>query len=262
MHRLLSLLVLGLTAWTGIGHAEILWYSTNGARVSLGTPSAVTRGLQGITLTTGSSYFGGYVLDLDLDVPSNVEVTGLRLCYSTSGSATIYEVDLYESGDPSPTLLHDESPLASASYTCTTLAMTPHVPAGPFMASVKFAIVGPTTVRLGAIGLEVQPLPLSVVGPAMPPSRFGVGQSIPNPTSEAAVIEFELPVEESAWVEIYDVEGRLVRSIDSTGSGAGRQAVRWDTRDAFGQRVAPGVYFYWVVSASGSSESRRLTVVR
>ncbi|HHG83782.1 MAG TPA: hypothetical protein ENJ82_03450 [Bacteroidetes bacterium] len=47
-------------------------------------------------------------------------------------------------------------------------------------------------------------------------------------------------------VKITDVAGRLVRELDSQGG-----EVPWDRRDAFGQRVRPGIYLAMVANAAG-----------
>lgn len=254
-------LTLGLLTAAAPARSYTLWFSTMDATVGLGAPSSVTRGAQGITLTTASGYFGGYRLDLGLAVPSNVEVTGVTLCYATSGSSLIQAVDLYESADPPLTVLHAEPALMSSARACTTLQMTPHTPGGPLMISVTVATLGSTTATLGAIGLEVEPISVAVES-FVPRTGPDPGWSVPNPTTGGATIEFESPMEESARLEIFDVTGRLLKTVDSMGPPTGRRRVSWDGRDEAGRRVTPGVYLYRVVTSRSVSGSRRLTIVR
>jgi hypothetical protein len=61
-----------------------------------------------------------------------------------------------------------------------------------------------------------------------------------------------------ATVALYDVTGRLVRTIARGEYGVGYQAVGWDGRDERGRPVAAGVYFLRTTSAG---ESRVLKVV-
>ncbi len=65
----------------------------------------------------------------------------------------------------------------------------------------------------------------------------------------------------SATVSIYDVAGRLVRTLASGAYAAGVQRVTWDGRNLRGEPVSSGVYF--VRSATGGeTHSRKVLVVR
>jgi hypothetical protein len=77
----------------------------------------------------------------------------------------------------------------------------------------------------------------------------------PNPARDVATISLAAP-QRTTSVEIHDLAGRLVRSLDAAVDGA-----RWDTRDATGRRVPSGVYFVRV-HMGDSVESGRVTVVR
>ena len=65
----------------------------------------------------------------------------------------------------------------------------------------------------------------------------------------------------TAEVSLYDVRGRLVRTITKGMFRAGYQTVSWDGRDGSGQRVAAGVYFLRAESA-GQETTMKLTVLR
>jgi hypothetical protein len=62
-------------------------------------------------------------------------------------------------------------------------------------------------------------------------------------------------------LDLYDVRGRLVRSLDSGLRAPGRFEVRWDRRDTRGATVAGGVYFLRL--RAGAQESiQRLVLPR
>jgi len=73
--------------------------------------------------------------------------------------------------------------------------------------------------------------------------RFALGPVSPNPFTEAAVISYSAPSSASVAIGIYDVNGRLVRTVLSGQVDAGTHQATWDGRDAAGARVARGVYF-------------------
>ncbi|UCE01514.1 MAG: T9SS type A sorting domain-containing protein [Candidatus Latescibacterota bacterium] len=73
-------------------------------------------------------------------------------------------------------------------------------------------------------------------------------QNIPNPFNPTTRIEFDLAQDGQVSLRIYDVAGRLVRTlIDAPlkrGRYVGESAAVWDGFDESGQRVSSGVYFY------------------
>jgi hypothetical protein len=64
-----------------------------------------------------------------------------------------------------------------------------------------------------------------------------------------------------AVVSLYDVSGRLVRTIARGDFPAGYQAAAWDGRDDRGRGVATGVYFLRVTSA-GAERSLKVVIAR
>jgi flagellar hook assembly protein FlgD len=65
----------------------------------------------------------------------------------------------------------------------------------------------------------------------------------PSPFRESTSIEFDLPNEGEVKLAVYDVGGRVVRTLTRATLPAGRHAVAWDGRDDRGARRASGVYF-------------------
>lgn len=83
----------------------------------------------------------------------------------------------------------------------------------------------------------------------------------PNPLSTETKIAFRLPEAGHVELKIYDVSGRLVRTLVSNDHTAGFHSAVWDGRDGSGREVAPGVYFY-KLAAPGIEESRRMILLR
>ena len=74
---------------------------------------------------------------------------------------------------------------------------------------------------------------------------FALGQNRPNPfPGGVTLIEYVIPQQMRVTLQVYDVSGRLVRTLVSGSVSAGRNRVTWDGRDNFGSPVASGVYFY------------------
>jgi hypothetical protein len=73
--------------------------------------------------------------------------------------------------------------------------------------------------------------------------RFALGPVSPNPFTEATVISYSTPSSAGVAIGIYDVNGRLVQTVQSGQVEAGTHQVTWDGTDSSGSRVARGVYF-------------------
>jgi len=78
----------------------------------------------------------------------------------------------------------------------------------------------------------------------MPGNRLALAQNAPNPFNPRTEIKFSLPKAGAATLKIYNVEGRLVRTLLSGRQEAGVHTVVWAGDDDRGGRVASGLYFY------------------
>ncbi len=102
----------------------------------------------------------------------------------------------------------------------------------------------------GATGVEIADGPVT---------QFSVDQNSPNPFIGGTRIRFALPEPKPVSVKVYNVEGRLVRTLADAPFAAGRHTLDWDGFDMKGRRVTSGVYFYKV--AAGSFEAEKKMVV-
>ncbi|MBU1950685.1 MAG: hypothetical protein KJ927_18375 [Candidatus Eisenbacteria bacterium] len=64
----------------------------------------------------------------------------------------------------------------------------------------------------------------------------------PNPFGGATVVMFDLPAADQVALKIYDVKGRLVRTLADGVLAAGRHNVTWDGRGNDGRKVGGGMY--------------------
>ena len=79
----------------------------------------------------------------------------------------------------------------------------------------------------------------------------------PNPLNPEAVLTFETSRPGRLRVRLFDLRGRLVRTLlEEERAAAGQHTVRIDGLGASGARLASGVYFYRVEALEGSSEGR------
>ena len=70
-----------------------------------------------------------------------------------------------------------------------------------------------------------------------------------------------LPTRALVDLSVYDVRGRLVRTLSHGVMAAGPNETVWDGRDAQGRRVASGVYFYRL-KAGDQQVKKRMALLR
>ena len=64
----------------------------------------------------------------------------------------------------------------------------------------------------------------------------------PNPFNPAAAVTFDLPAGGEVSLRVYDLQGRLVRTLLHEEMSGGRHRAEWDGRDERGEPAASGVY--------------------
>jgi len=88
-------------------------------------------------------------------------------------------------------------------------------------------------------------LPVSAVVSERTPVHFRLLQNVPNPFNPVTTISYDLPVPvPRVRLRIYDLRGRLVKTLTDDHQMAGVKSVVWNGRDDHGGAVASGAYFY------------------
>ncbi len=91
------------------------------------------------------------------------------------------------------------------------------------------------------------------------PVRFALHQNQPNPFGSATTIRFDLPVGVNVRLDVFDAQGRRVRTLADRFFPAGYQSVTWDPARGDAGRLGPGVYFYRI--EAGPFRERRKMVL-
>ena len=88
------------------------------------------------------------------------------------------------------------------------------------------------------------------------PSRFVLEQNYPNPFNPTTNIAYTLPFRTDVLLQIYDILGREIESIDLGNKGAGEYIYQFD-----GSLLASGIYFYRMLTET-HSESKKMMLVK
>jgi len=86
-------------------------------------------------------------------------------------------------------------------------------------------------------------------------------QNFPNPFNPSTVLTFDLVSSGHVTVQIFDVSGRLVRTLVDERRNAGRHQIEWNGEDARGVSVPSGIYFSRM-ETSGYLGTMKMLLVR
>ncbi len=92
--------------------------------------------------------------------------------------------------------------------------------------------------------------------------RVDLAPPVPNPFNPLTNIRFRLPAAGQVQVGIFDLRGRLLKSLVRDALPAGEHVVTWNGLDALGRPVASGTYFCKLRAPDGSELSRKLMLAK
>ena len=90
------------------------------------------------------------------------------------------------------------------------------------------------------------------------PMAMRLDQNMPNPFNPKTEIRFTLPSAGEVSLDVFDVEGRRVRTLAAGDHAAGEHRVTWNGRDDAGRSMSSGVYFYKLSGATDSQMKKML----
>jgi len=107
----------------------------------------------------------------------------------------------------------------------------------------------------GLILTGVEPIEAAV------PEDFALRPNYPNPFNPTTTIEFSLPKAAHVVLEVFDVNGRLVKRLADGFLKAGTYRVQWNATNGQGVPVSSGLYFYRL-RAPGKVQFRKMMLLR
>ncbi|MBU1072603.1 proprotein convertase P-domain-containing protein [bacterium] len=93
------------------------------------------------------------------------------------------------------------------------------------------------------------------------PARFVMHRNYPNPFNPTTSIKFELPKPGHAKLMVYDLSGRMVRTLVDENLPAAVHQRQWDGTNDQGRRVASGTY-YFRLTADGHTAVQKVMLVK
>jgi hypothetical protein len=93
------------------------------------------------------------------------------------------------------------------------------------------------------------------------PTEFELMQNYPNPFNPTTTISYALPNRSDMTLNVYDVNGRLIRTLVNGVQSAGSHSVTWNGLNSTGEMVPSGLYIYRM-SAGDFSKTGRMTLLK
>ncbi len=108
--------------------------------------------------------------------------------------------------------------------------------------------------------IEVALAPTAVLEQALPLTT-ALAQNYPNPFNPETTIQFDLAVETSVSLRVFDMTGQVVRTLVGESLRAGTYTELWDGTNERGVKVGSGVYFY-ELKAGAFSSKKKMTLLQ
>lgn len=130
---------------------------------------------------------------------------------------------------------------------------------------VAFAVVGGAS--LASLGTHADAAqiaylhPVGLAEPSAAPTRARILFNSPNPFANGTSIGFSVPAPCPIRLQVFDSQGRCLRSLYDGPASPGLHVIVWDGRDQRGRVLAAGIY-YVRLRAGAEEDSRGLLLIR
>ena len=104
------------------------------------------------------------------------------------------------------------------------------------------------------VGSPLQPYVLSAV--SLVPEVYFLSQNYPNPFNPVTKLDFGIPEDAEVFMEVYNLQGRLVETLAKGHMTAGYHSVTWNA-----DNHSSGVYFV-MMNAGASHKTQKVMLVK
>lgn len=89
-----------------------------------------------------------------------------------------------------------------------------------------------------------------------------LSRNIPNPFGSKTSIHYTVPRNEHVTINVYNIQGQLVKTLENGVKKAGNHLVNWDGRNNAGTKVKSGLYFYQLKTTRGVEATNKMMLLR
>ena len=104
--------------------------------------------------------------------------------------------------------------------------------------------------------------PLAIAGEiGLQPGQFKLHQAYPNPFNPTTTLKYEMGSAGPVSINVFDVNGRKIRSLYNGIQIPGQHEVRWDAKDDRGRSMSSGVYLF-NVNVGGKTQTAKTLLLK
>ena len=93
------------------------------------------------------------------------------------------------------------------------------------------------------------------------PLNFGLKSAYPNPFNPVTHLSYDLPQNEMVNITIYDMMGRVIKTLVNSSQNAGYKSVQWNATNDKNEPVSAGLYLY-TIQAGEFRRTRKMVLLK
>ena len=102
---------------------------------------------------------------------------------------------------------------------------------------------------------------LNVFDNAIKPNGFHIYQNYPNPFNPNTRIEFDLINQSFLDIKIYNIAGRVVKTLFRGFKSRGKHNISWNALDNMNKKVSSGIYIY-EIKINGTKKNKKMILLK
>jgi hypothetical protein len=93
------------------------------------------------------------------------------------------------------------------------------------------------------------------------PQEYTLHQNYPNPFNPNTSMNFDLPKDGLVNITIYDMMGRIVKTLVNSSQTVGFKSVKWNATDDRNEPVSAGLYLY-TIQAGEFRQTKKMVLLK
>ena len=102
---------------------------------------------------------------------------------------------------------------------------------------------------------------LGTINKDIVPEVFALHQNYPNPFNPITSLRYDLPEDGLVNITIYDMMGRVVKTLVNTSQTAGYKSIRWNATNDRNEPVSAGLYLY-TIQAGDFRQTKKMVLLK
>jgi flagellar hook assembly protein FlgD len=92
-------------------------------------------------------------------------------------------------------------------------------------------------------------------------TEYNIHHAYPNPFNPVTTLNYDLPEDELVNITIYDMMGRVVKTLKNDQQTAGYKSIQWNATNNTGQPVSTGLYLY-TIEAGKFRQTKKMVLMK